>query len=307
MSSSESDEDIGGFCKHCSKNCDSLHTFLRHVSHSKSCKAAYDQEFLDKMKKKAKVMSKRKFYKNLSKSEKKQRYEQEKDRRCANAKKRYVPKWKFTTIEGRAFENEFKLMFDMASKETETKLHEMSKKVEYLDVISFDKAMDYIFDQGLEELIKSDNDCTGEGDIEAIFDEMFEKKLKESKIHEQQCWSAQGLAEVLDRLYFSTLNKAYLEYFNEDFKTLFMDAEETSMDKVFFDIESIEMKDVPEEQNGSFEYFLELAISNAVHATHKTEFHKMCEESGLTTRILDLIRKQFAVKMKRNKLVQEYI
>ena len=310
MSSSESEDDIGGFCKHCSKNCDSLHTFLRHVSHSKLCKLSYEESFLDKLKKKAKILSKRKFYKSLSKSEKKRRYDQEKDWRRANAKKRYVAKWKFTTDEGRAFDNIFKQKFDIASKETESRLQDMAKKVEYLDMISIDKTMDFVFKDGLDELIKTDCFTEEEFDcdkIEAFFDEKFEEKLPKLKNDEQECWSAQALDEILEKFYFPTLTKAYLEHFNDDFKDLFSKTKESSMDKVFSNIEDVEMEDIPEEQDGSFYHFLGLAISNSVSSTHKNEMIKKCEENGLSSKLLDLIRRQFSAKMKRNKLVKDYI
>lgn len=312
MASSDSEEDIGGICDHCLKRCQSLHTFLRHVSHSKSCKLSYDQDYLDQLKKKAKVISKRKFYKSLSKNEKKRRYDQEKEWRCKNAKKRYVPKWKFRTEEGRAFENIFKQMFDIASKETETKLEEMAKKVEYLDDISCGETMEFVFSDVLDKMTQTDNDCCNEeefdyGKLDDILEEKFEEKWKKSRIEEQKCWSAKALADILENLYFSTLNKAYLEYCTDEYKELFKKAEDISMDKVFFNVENVEMEEVPEEHSGSFYHFLDLGISSAVYSTHKKEVNKQCEEIGLKTKILDLIKSQFAAKMKRTKLVKDYI
>ena len=119
ISSDSEDIDTGGICKYCQKSCETLHTFLRHVSHSKSCKDFYGKDqkgYLEKLKKKAKTISKTKYYRNLSEDEKKRNYEREKHWRQANAKKRYVKKMEDTTNEGRAFEGLFKSLFDIASR-----------------------------------------------------------------------------------------------------------------------------------------------------------------------------------------------
>ena len=109
MSSSDSDE-AGGQCKHCEKSCNSLNMFLRHVSHSKFCKSSYDQAYLDKLKKKSLVLSQRKFRKNLTKAQKKERYQRERSLRLKNAKKRYVPMSTKQTATGRSFEAMFKVI-----------------------------------------------------------------------------------------------------------------------------------------------------------------------------------------------------
>ena len=49
-------------CKHCHKACVSLQQFLRHVSHSNSCKLSYGQDYLDKLRKESRINSKRQYY-----------------------------------------------------------------------------------------------------------------------------------------------------------------------------------------------------------------------------------------------------
>ena len=203
-------------------------------------------------------------------------------------------------------------MFDIATKETETKLEEMAKKVEYLDDISCGETMEFVFSDVLDKMTQTDNDCCNEeefdyGKLDDILKEKFEEKWKKARIEEQKCWSAKALADILENLYFSTLNKAYLEYCTDEYKELFKKAEDISMDKVFFNVENVEMEEVPEEHSGSFYHFLDLGISSAVYSTHKKEVNKQCEEIGLKTKILDLIKSQFAAKMKRTKLVKDYI
>ena len=109
-------------CKHCHKACVSLQQFLRHVSHSNSCKLSYGQDYLDKLRKESRINSKRQYYNRLSDDEKKRRYDKEKFWRCANAKKRYVPTRNFTTKEGRTFEYIFKRLFDIVLEETKAEI-----------------------------------------------------------------------------------------------------------------------------------------------------------------------------------------
>ena len=124
MANSDSeDNDVGGICDHCQKSCQTIHTFLRHVSHSESCKASYSQDFLEKLRKKAKRISKRKFYRNLSKRQKDERYEREKHWRKANAKKRYVARSTYKYDDGKEFESVFKSQFDIAKNHVKLYTH----------------------------------------------------------------------------------------------------------------------------------------------------------------------------------------
>ena len=71
---SESDENNGGSCTHCHKSFDNLGSFLRHVSHSKLCKASYDADYLKELKMKSKRNSRKKFYRTSGKSKMAEKY-----------------------------------------------------------------------------------------------------------------------------------------------------------------------------------------------------------------------------------------
>ena len=162
-----------GTCDHCKKFCPSL---AAHIGHSKLCKIAYGQDNYEKLKKESRILSKRRYRKNLSDDVKKRRYAQEKVRRCANSKKRYVPIGTFTSDKGRMFENMFKRIYDIVIEETNPKILEIVEKEDPdFDVFTthgstktVDSAMDWVFQTGLDKLSKTDPD-----DLEAVFDEMF--------------------------------------------------------------------------------------------------------------------------------------
>ena len=279
ISSDSEDIDTGGICKYCQKSCETLHTFLRHVSHSRSCKDFYEKDqkgYLEKLKKKAKTISKRKHYRNLSEYEKKRNYEREKHWRQANAKKRYVKKMEYTTNEGRAFEGLFKSLFDIARNEVEERLGQFVSKVDYIDEMAIESATDYVFEQAMNTIQQDDND-DGSFDYNKFEDtlkEAFEEKLSETKLEEEQDWVATQLAVTWKNFYFRTLNKSYIAYF-EDFKPMYKEA----MD--------LEIKTTWKQKT--------------------LEMDKLYEQKGITNKLLDLIRNQFELKMKRNEIVNEYL
>ena len=287
-SDSNNIDDIGGICDYCQKSCETIHTFLRHVSHSKSCKRFYDENqvgYLEELKKKAKSISKAKHYRNLSEYEKKRNYEREKHWRQANAKKRYVKKREYQTAEGMAFEGLFKSVFDIARKEVEERLGQFVSKVDYVGELAIESATNYVFervlfdpDSNVRWKIKQDHDKDdGSFDcnkFEDTLEEAFEERFRETKIEEEKDWIATQLAVTLKNLYFRTLNKSFIAYF-EDFKPLCKEA----MD--------LEIKTTWKQKT--------------------LEMDKLYEQKGITKKLLDLIRNQFELKMRRNEFVNEYL
>ena len=298
MSANSDPEDIGGICDYCNKPCDTIHSFLRHASHSKSCKNFYDENkkgFLESLKIKAKAISKAKYYRKLTEYEKKTNYEREKHWRKANAKKRYVKKKEYQTNEGSAFKDLFKSLFDIAKKEVEEKLGQFVSKVDNVGETAMENATDYVFERALfdpESRIfqvfltsgeifrrsgdQDDNDV-GTFDynkFEDTLEETFEERFREAKIEEEKDWIAEQLCKALKNFYFRTFNKSYIAYF-EDFKPMYKEA---------MDLE--------------------------IKTTWKQERDKFYEQKGITKKLLDFIRNQFELKMKRNErneLVNEYL
>ena len=304
--SDSEDNDVGGICDHCHKSCQTIHTFLRHVSHSESCKASYSQFFLEKLKKKAKIISKRKFYRNLSKSEKDERYEREKHWRRANAKKRYVAKWKYKYDDGKEFESVFKSQFDIATKEVEEKLGHISTKAEYLDWISEEKSIDYVFEKEIDKMEDwSDEENFDYEKFEAILEEKYEKRLEQTKHQEEETWKSCALSRILHNFYFLTLNKAYLRYIDE-FKKIYEEATEVSLDQVMYNAEvSIKLDSEPKCQE-MFDNAINEALEESFQKTLRNEVSNSCQNNSFSEKLLDLTKKQFDLKMKRDKVVKEY-
>ena len=312
MANSDSeDNDVGGICDHCQKSCQTIHTFLRHVSHSESCKASYSQDFLETLRKKAKRISKRKFYRNLSKRQKVERYESEKHWRKANAKKRYVKRSTYKWDDGKEFESVFKNQFDIAKSEVEGKLGQITPKVEYLDWIAEEESIDYVFEKEIDMMEdntdKEEFDCDK---IEANLKEKFDERFEKAKAEEQEKWKALSLARILHNDFFKlTLNKAYLGYI-EDFKKIYDDAVEVSLDQVMFNAESIEVEDMPRKPE-LFSVKFEVEVFTAFRETFdkqlRIEVSNRCRSNGFNEKLLDFTKQQFDLKMKRDYYVKEFL
>lgn len=281
MVGSDSDEDPGGICDHCNKSCDTLHTFLRHVSHSKSCQSSIDKNLLDEMKKKAKVLSKRKYYRKLSKEEKERKYKEEKHWRQANAKKRYVPRSSYKTRKGFYFDKMFQQSFEIVCDEIEPKVVEIIKKFqkEVLDEKSIDKSLYFVFEEDFDNIrydavksLDNENDEHILEKFEEILCKAFEKKLVEVNIEELNSWKTEVLTDLYNNFYFRTRDKAFHGTF-EDFKLMI---QETTNANLSSDEERIKIK-------------------------------CLYEQSSIKTKHLDFLRKEFHLKMKRQKLLKEYM
>ena len=72
----------------------------------------------------------------------------------------------------------------------------------------------------------------GEG-LEKYLDEAFQTKYTEGKKTEQDTWQNTAMTQVMKNFYFNSLNKAFIQYYDEDFKKTFEDAKEVQMDQVF--------------------------------------------------------------------------
>ena len=55
-------DDDGGTCAYCKRGFDNLSHFIRHVTHSKACKAHYDPRTIESFKKTSRQISKKKWY-----------------------------------------------------------------------------------------------------------------------------------------------------------------------------------------------------------------------------------------------------
>ena len=69
--------------------------------------------------------------------------------------------------------------------------------------------------------------------MEKYLDEAFQTKYTEGKKTEQDTWQNTAMTQVMKNFYFNSLNKAFIQYYDEDFKKTFEDAKEVQMDQVF--------------------------------------------------------------------------
>ena len=309
MSSSDSDE-AGGQCKYCEKSCNSLNTFLRHVSHSKFCKSSYDQAYLDKLKKKSLVLSQRKFRKKQSKAQKKERYQRERSLRLENAKKRYVPMSTKQTPNGRSFEALFKMIFDMVKTEKEEEIAKIAKNVDYIEMIVINDTLDKVFKEDVDSYYENVEEESAEGEgLEKYLDEAFQTKYTEGKKTEQDTWQNTAMTQVMKNSYFNSLNKAFIQYYDEDFKKTFEDAKEVQMDQVFYNVsDDMEMVyGAPEERQEGYYRDICASMENEYYRNLQKTVQKLCQERGIQSKLMEFSNKLFNERMKRDDLLKEYL
>ena len=139
--------------------------------------------------------------------------------------------------------------------------------------------------------------------MKIIENERFEK----AKAEEQEKWKALSLARILHNDFFKlTLNKAYLGYI-EDFKKIYDDAVEVSLDQVMFNAESIEVEDMPRSKAELFDLEVFTAFRETFDKQIRSEVSNRCQKNGFNEKLLDFTKQQFDLKMKRDYYVKEFL
>ena len=157
--------------------------------------------------------------------------------------------------------------------------------MDYVGEIAIESARDYVFERVLfnpeskvrRKVEQDDKDDNGHFDcikFEDSLEEAFEERFREAKIEEEKDWIATQMAVTLENFYFRTLNKSFIAYF-EDFKPMY-----------------------------------EEAMALEIRTTWKQkelEMDILYEQKGLTKKLLEFIRNEFELKMKRNEYLKEYL
>ena len=305
-------EDDGGLCDYCDKSFDNLSSFIRHVSHSKICKANYNPELINEYKEISRQISKRKWYCNSAhgvnrkafKEERKQRYKD-------NKKKYYVPYNVKCSESGKAFENVFKKIYQEFLDDAKAMIDKESLQKDNLKKKALDQAMDETFEDHSLEITFThisynpaiEMKLFMNEDENSIWDAYFkrlEKDFKRSRerLQEkiQQEWRDDKYFQISVQLYQSTLNKAFLDCYDQGFKSMFEEAVDLALDVIFLTLMTTE------------EYFdddrdLECQMSRAYRTVLVEEVNKLFEEKqDLKNALKSIIEKALQKRFQKNGL-----
>ena len=141
------EEDFGGYCDHCSRCFDNLSHFVRHVTHSKACKASYDPKVIEDYKRVSRLRSRRKWYHEAAHGMRAQHYKEEREeRRKKNKKVYYIPNTIKHSQCGREFERVFKIIYKTFEDDARTQLQKQADEMQSLKDKAVDDALDLAFD-----------------------------------------------------------------------------------------------------------------------------------------------------------------
>ena len=287
----EEEEDLGGYCDHCSRSFDNLSHFIRHVTHSKACKASYDPKVIEDYKRISRLRSRRKWYHEAAHGIRAQHYKEEREeRRKKNKKVYYIPSSIKHSSSGLAFERAFKVIYQKFEEDARIQLQKQADAMYSLQEKAVDDALDIAFDHASAAvsvaIIHKDLETE-----EEIFEEAFafmqrdfDKKLAEFIPKCKEEWSHKKFREITHCLLPSALNKAFLQcYENCKFEDLFKQAEENALDIVF---EKLIVTEGYFDQikiwfihTRTFEENLEPCLVSSFHSVRQTEIARLAEES----------------------------
>ena len=303
-------DDDGGTCAHCKRSFDNLSHFIRHVTHSKACKANYDPRAIESFKKTSRKITKQKWYHHRAHgSHSKSFNEERKQRREKDKKIYYLPNNIKHSECGRAFESLFKAVFDNCLEEAKLMIEKQCNEQKSLMEEAFDEAMDTTF--GLKQY-----DCphsaiiSAELQLEARKIEDNEEQILEAAFQYLETnfnwrrgkilddkrgkWKDYKFTDVSFNLFPTALNKAFLSCYDKfEFKSLYERAIDNTLDMIFLTLITTE---------GYFDYKgdddLDSKMSNAYWSVMKVEVKKLFDENtelqtAMKTVMEDILKKQF--------------
>ena len=139
-------DDDGGICTQCKRSFKDLSHFIRHVTHSKACKAAYDPRTIEDFKKTSRKISKKKWYHYQAHGSHSTDFKEERKKRRENDKKvYYMPNNIKHSLCGRAFERVFQSIFNKCLDDAKLMIEKQCPE-QKLDEEAFDDAMDWTMD-----------------------------------------------------------------------------------------------------------------------------------------------------------------
>ena len=314
----EEEEDLRSCC-FCKKNFDTLSKFLKHVSHSKLCLEAYDQEVIEQLKTKSKLKSKRKWYHktfghegNEKKKKTTVQAEQPKPKKPSHA----TMKMK-NSDGGRALHSLLLGIFEDFEKAAKVKLKKFSEidSISRVNSYAFDKAMDLVFNEYVESVFyiidDEKNQSLRGGSIKEViqFDDesfvlqkafnymekRFETTFEYKQAESQKSWIDKSFLEISDGLFSYSWHDGICEYWNHDkFNEAIKNAQDNALDKIF--LELIVAEGYFDECNfdGSFEWsVIEWKMECVYQRILGEEFKKTADENGFASEFKDFVEKKW--------------
>ena len=323
----EEEEDIRSCC-FCKKNFDTLSKFLKHVSHSKLCLEAYDQEVIEQLKTKSKLKSKRKWYHKNSGHEgnekKKKTTAQEKSTEQAKPKKPSHATLKMKNSDGgRALHSLLLEIFGDFEKTARSKLKHFSEidSISGVNSYAFDKAMDLVFNEYVESIFYILDDekrqSVRSGTIKEMtefeddsfvmqkacnyLEKRFETAYENKQAESEKSWIDKTFFEISDGLFTYSWNDGICEYYNHDkFNEAIKKAQDIALDKIFFELIVTEGYFDECKSDGSLEFKMESAYRRILNE----EFRNTADENGFASEFKDFVEKKWMRKF--NKLNLNY-
>ena len=314
----EEEEDLGGYCEHCSRCFDNLSHFIRHVTHSKACKASYDPKLIEDYKRISRLRSRRKWYHEAAHGIRAQHYKEEREeRRKRNKKVYYVPNRIKHSKCGRDFETVFKITYKKFEDDAKTQLKNQADEMRSLEDKAVDDALDKAFEYSYDALFKAII-YKGLETEEDIFEEAFatmqrdfDKKLVEFIPKCKEEWSHKKFCHITHCLLPFALNKAFLQCYEQcKFEDLHKQAEVNALDIIFEKLIVTEgyFEDPPPRllHSRTFDDLLEVALVSSFNSVRHTEVLRVAEDSEeLQLGFGNLLKSIMEEKFKSNDVVYE--
>ena len=242
-------EDEGGRCSHCQRSFENIHQFVRHVTHSKECKANYEPGLIDDFKVIARQATKRKWYHDQAHGPNSKAF---KEGREKNRKIYYVPNNVKYSDCGNAFNRLFKPIYQKCLDEAKLMIEKQALDQDFLTKRALEEALDKAFSGDTldyvflrmtfdEKLARTED----ENLIWEIASERFENSFDsiwstKCKAHRDD-WRDFHFNEVCNNLYKYVQNKVFLDCFEQfEFKKLYGKAIDNALDEIFLKLTTLD-------------------------------------------------------------------
>ena len=232
-------------CKSCLRPMKTTEEFLRHVSHKQLCISFYGEDFIQAVRNEQRKESKRKWAEA----------NEELIKAKTPKKSYYVPnKVKFSET-GRAFGRVFRSVFNPTWEDAKEWLKKEGDKLFLLRDEKVADILDEAFERGVSDAIQNgnpltrilnpsewqdDEDYDENDDLDYAFSMIESRYNSQIKFHngcDTFSWKTETIKRVSNRLYDSSLNKAFLKFFDEGkYKAWLMDATDYALDEIFFNL-----------------------------------------------------------------------
>ena len=286
-------------CKSCLKPLKTTEAFLRHVSHKELCLSFYGEDFIQAVRNESRKESKRKWAEA----------NEELVKAKTPKKSYYVPnKVKFSET-GRAFGRVFRSVFNPTWKNAKAWLEEEGDRLFLLRDEKVAEILDEAFERGLSDAITNGLDLPGRNkpaledeedydendDLDYAFSMIELRYNSQIDLHNSLdtfSWIRAHVKRVSDRLYDSSLNKAFLKFFDEDqYRAWLMDATDYALDEIFLNLipngyfkDDLEPKDLEQSMSCTFGKLRDENIAKKAEKDHV--------QTQIKSLLLDILKKK---------------